>query len=367
MRIGLHLYSHAPFDAIPWLALGARLGGLDSLTVWDHYQHFIPRGLWNADFSWLARHTASPHGIYDPWTLLGYLARHAGGLRLGVLVTAPSRRHPVALAQAALSLANMTRRAPILGLGLGERENTVPYGHQVSRPVDQFAEAVQVIRHCLTAEGPFDYAGEHFQLRNAVMDLNAPPRRVPELWIAAHGPRMLRLAGIHGDGWIPHIVFPDEYAEKLAIVRRAASDAGRDPATITPSNEMLVAVARSERKARDMLATRAGRFSALLMPSKAWKQLGAEHPLGADFGGFATFIPEQESIELLEEALERVPVEIVAAFTLWGTPDQVVTRLRQFAAAGARHVALVPAAVYVERQAALWTLAGLRRIRRELQ
>lgn len=60
--------------------------------------------------------------------MLGHLASRAGRLRLGVGVTEAVRRNPVVLAQAMITLAHLTKRAPILGLGSGERENTVPYG-----------------------------------------------------------------------------------------------------------------------------------------------------------------------------------------------------------------------------------------------
>jgi phthiodiolone/phenolphthiodiolone dimycocerosates ketoreductase len=367
VRIGIHLYSHAPLSSLRWLGFAARLGGIDSLTVWDHFQHFIPRNLWTKEFSWLARHIESPHETYDPWTLLGFLAKQSGGMRLGVLVTAPVRRHPVAIAQAALTLAHMTRRAPILGLGLGEQQNNLPYGIDSDKPVDQLEEAIRVIRRCFTSQGPFDFSGKHYRLKGAVMDLTPPAGRTPRIWVAAHGPRMLRLTGMYGDGWVPHIVFPDEYAEKSAALKHAAEGAGRDRRNITCSNEMLTVVAPTEREAWAMLDTRAGRYSALLMPDAAWQRIGLQHPLGRGFTGYSSILPEECPTEVLEEALQHVPTEVVSKFVLWGTPKQVSAELRNFEEAGADHVALVPASTYVSRRAALWSLAGLRSIRRELQ
>jgi phthiodiolone/phenolphthiodiolone dimycocerosates ketoreductase len=363
----MHLYAHAPLRSLRWMGFAARLGGLDSLTVWDHFQHFIPQDLWTEDFSWLARHVRSPHEIYDPFTLLGYLAKQSGGMRLGVLVTAPVRRHPVVLAQAALTLAHMTRRAPILGVGLGEQQNNLPYGIEMNRPVDQLEEALRVIRWCFLSQGPFDFSGAHYQLNGAVMDLTPPAGKTPRIWIAAHGPRMLRLTGVYGDGWIPHIVFPDEYAEKVAVIKQAAQTAERDPHAITFSNEILVAVAPTERDAWALLDTWAGRYSALLMPDTAWQRIGLQHPLGRDFNGFAAMLPEQYPIDELKKALQQVPTEVVSKFILWGTPKQVSAKLREFEEAGADHAALVPASSYVSRRAALWSVAGLRSIRRELQ
>ncbi len=103
--------------------------------------------------------------------LLGYLASRASRLRIGVGVTEPIRRHPILIAQAMLTLAYMTKRPPILGIGAGERENIDPYGLDFTKPVSRLEEALQIIRLCFSAQGPIDFHGEHYQLHRASMDL----------------------------------------------------------------------------------------------------------------------------------------------------------------------------------------------------
>ena len=114
-------------------------------------------------------------------------------MRLGVTVTEPVRRHPVLLAQALLTLAHVNRKAPILGIGSGEAENIVPYGLPFDQPVGRLEEALQILRLCFDSQGPLNFQGKHFNLDHAYMDLRAPKRRKPRIWVAAHGPRMLRL------------------------------------------------------------------------------------------------------------------------------------------------------------------------------
>ena len=166
-------------------------------------------------------------------------------MQLGVGVTKPIGRHPVLIAQAALTLAHLTKRAPILGIGTGERMNIEPYGLPGTHAVDRIEEALQIIRRCFTSRGPIDFAGKHFRLERAVMDLEPPPSRTPEIWIAAHGPRMLRLTGRYGDGWLPivgSVTSPEDYRSKLAQIHAAAKDAGRDPEAITPALFAYIAV-----------------------------------------------------------------------------------------------------------------------------
>ena len=63
-------------------------------------------------------------------------------MRLGVGVTEPIRRHPLLIAQAMMTLSHLTRRAPILGIGAGERMNLDPYGFDPSEPVTRLDEAL---------------------------------------------------------------------------------------------------------------------------------------------------------------------------------------------------------------------------------
>ena len=80
--------------------------------------------------------------------MLGHLAarNRVRRLRLGVCVTDASRRHPAVTAQAVATLHLLTRGRAILGIGVGEREGTEPYGVKRTKPVAEFEEAIATIR-----------------------------------------------------------------------------------------------------------------------------------------------------------------------------------------------------------------------------
>ena len=184
----------------------------------------------------MAEPGSSPHRYFEYQVLLGALAKQAGPVRLAVGVTEAIRRHPVLIAQAFMTLSHMTKRAPILGIGSGEKENIVPYGLDFSTPVGVLEEALQIIRLCFASSGPFDFSGKHFNLDRAVMDLAPADGRTPEVWIAAHGPRMLRLTGEYGDGWYPTFPYtPDTYAESLNTIHQSAAAVGRSIGTSPPA------------------------------------------------------------------------------------------------------------------------------------
>ena len=133
--------------------------------------------------------------------MLGHVAarNRLGRLRLGVSVTDTGRRNPAVTAQAAATLHLLTRGRAILGIGPGEREGNEPYGVDWSKPVARFEEAMATIRALWDSGGELvNRDSPYFPLRNAVFDLPPYKGRWPEIWIAAHGPRMLRAAGATG-------------------------------------------------------------------------------------------------------------------------------------------------------------------------
>jgi phthiodiolone/phenolphthiodiolone dimycocerosates ketoreductase len=219
---------------------------LDSIMVIDHFQNVFPTAIWDTELTWLAAQRHTPNEFFDYQVLLGYLASRVGSMSLGVGVTEPIRRHPLVIAQAMMTLSHLTRRAPILGIGAGERMNIDPHGLDPSNPVARLDEALQIIRLCFAQPGPISFAGEHYRLDHARMDLKSATGRTPQIWIAGHGPRMLRLTGRYGDGWYPAAVdSPDDYANKLEVVRAAAAEAGRNPASITPALHRFMVVGRT--------------------------------------------------------------------------------------------------------------------------
>ncbi len=168
-------------------------------------------------------------------------------LHRGVSVTDTGRRNPAVTAQAAATLHQLSGGRAILGIGTGEREGNEPYGVDWSKPVARFEEAMATIRALWDSGGELvNRDSPFFLLRNALFDLPPYRGKWPEIWIAAHGPRMLRATGRYADAWYPGFPHqPKEYAQRLEVVRSAASDAGRDPMSITPALWLPVVTGRT--------------------------------------------------------------------------------------------------------------------------
>jgi hypothetical protein len=91
---------------------------------------------------------------------------------------------------------------------------------------------MKIMRAFLDMDQSVSLDGEHYQAKGAKPG-PAPAHRIG-LWVGAYRPRMLRLTGRLGDGWLPSLgrVPPDEFAARHQIIDEAARRAGRDPSDI---------------------------------------------------------------------------------------------------------------------------------------
>ena len=74
ITIGLELGAMPPPALNRALVYFARLSGLKSVWILDHFQGLIPSAIWDQQFSWAAAQNESPHELFDYQTLMGYLA-----------------------------------------------------------------------------------------------------------------------------------------------------------------------------------------------------------------------------------------------------------------------------------------------------
>jgi phthiodiolone/phenolphthiodiolone dimycocerosates ketoreductase len=311
--------------------LSAVAARADSFWLADHLNSLFPRSMSKPKYVGAARLTPKVDASLEPWTVLGHLAarNRLGRMRLGIGVTDAGRRNPAVTAQAAATLHLLTRGRAILGIGTGEREGNEPYGVDWSKPVARFEEALATIRalwnsggELVTRDSPF------FPLHNAVFDLWPYRGKWPEIWIASHGPRMLRATGRYADAWFPAAVFsPADYARGLEAVRAAASDAGRNPQSIAAATYFFVITGRNRQDIDDALESTAMKTFALNVPAELWKRHGVSHPLGDDFTGSQDIIPQVFDEEAVLKYTSDVPLSLLKDACLQGTHDEIVDQL----------------------------------------
>ncbi|WP_430755363.1 LLM class flavin-dependent oxidoreductase [Mycolicibacterium septicum] len=324
--------------------LSAVAGGVDSFWVPDHLNALFPRSLWQPKFCGGARMLPSADAYLEPWTMLGNLAarNRVARLRLGVGVTDTGRRNPAVTAQGAATMNLLTKGRFILGIGAGEREGNEPYGVEWTKPVARFEEAMATIRTLWDSNGELvNRDSPFFPLHNAIFDLPAYRGRWPEIWIAAHGPRMLRAAGRYADGFFPAFPHaPQEYAQRLDAVRSAASDAGRDPMAITPALWMMVVPGRTPDDLDEALDSAVIKAGALNAPDDFYARHGAQHPLGVGFSGAQDILPQDWDEETSLSYIKAVPTSLLREMYLCGTVDEIVEQAAEWRRHGVGYLVL---------------------------
>ena len=312
-------------------------------SVWmpDHLVSFWPDAIWTPEFTDLAEVSHSPHRYMDALTLAGAVAASTERVRIATSVIDTVRRHPVMIAQAAVTLSHLSKGRFILGLGSGERANIAPYGFDFSRAFARFEEALQVIRALWDTDVPLVFDGTFFRLERARLDAELYGEQAPPIWIGASGPRMLALAGRYADGWWPTgSDGPEEYAAKLAVIKRSAEDAGRDPTSIVPA-KMVMCLLGEPDELREMLHRPMVKSLGLQLTAESYRRRGHVHPMGDQWRGIQDLEPESPSRERLIRYFDEVDVDAILAGVPHGTPKAVAQDIAALHDAGARVVSIL--------------------------
>ncbi len=173
----------------------------------------------------------------DTWTLLAYVAARTERITLMPDVINLPLRQPAVLAKSAASLDVLSGGRVELGLGAGAFwDGVAAMGGPRRTPgesVEALEEAIGLIHSFFRGE-TLRLAGEHYSAAGG--QPGPAPAHPIGLWLGAYGPRMLRLTGRLGDGWLPSMgakfMSEDEVPERHAAIDEAAKRADRDPAEI---------------------------------------------------------------------------------------------------------------------------------------
>ncbi|MGR8007293.1 TIGR03842 family LLM class F420-dependent oxidoreductase [Streptomyces hypolithicus] len=159
----------------------------------------------------------------EPFVIYSRILEHTERLIVGPMVTNPSTRTWEVTASTFATLNDMYGNRTICGIGRGDSAMRV--AGRKPNTLARVGEAIGVIRDL--AEGrEADVDGKRIRLP-WVKDGRLP------VWMAAYGPKALELAGQKADGFILQLADPFLTEWMIKSVRTAASDAGRDPASVT--------------------------------------------------------------------------------------------------------------------------------------
>ncbi|WP_194908365.1 LLM class F420-dependent oxidoreductase [Catenulispora rubra] len=230
-------------------------------------------------------------GPTDCWTTLAGLARETTRIRLGSLVTPATFRLPGPLAIQVAQVDQMSGGRIELGLGTGwDAAEHAAYGIPFpERRFDLLEEQLQIVTGLWrTPLGQtYSFKGEHYELTDSPALPKPTQRPHPPIIVGGRGPkRTPRLAAMYASEYNSNFRPSDQVADSYVRVREACEAIGRDPATLTLSVTLVVACGRTdaeiERRAEAISRKSAANQVVLrLTPAQLVEKLGEYHAAGA--------------------------------------------------------------------------------------
>lgn len=163
----------------------------------------------------------------DAMTALAVVGREVPRIELGIAVVPTFPRHPIVMAQQALTTQAITGGRLTLGIGLSHQPIIEgSYGYSFEKPVRHMREYLDALLP-LVREHAVSFAGETVTARIGLDVRGSEPVRVV---LAALGPKMLELAGGRADGTVTWMTGPATLADHVVPTIRAAADGAGRPA-----------------------------------------------------------------------------------------------------------------------------------------
>ena len=225
MQLGVHYanfthpdWEHQLQSRLAQTATIADQGGVALFTVMDHYFQMEEMG-------------GPGEPMLEGYTTLGYLAAVTERLRLSLLVTGVSYRHPGLLAKTVTTVDRLSQGRATLGIGAAwyEREHRglgVPFP-PTSERFERLEETLQICRQMWSDDnGPYD--GKHYQLAETY---SVPPpvqERLPIMIGGAGEKKTLRMVAQYADACNIFGMTPELMEHKLSVLRGHCDDVGTD-------------------------------------------------------------------------------------------------------------------------------------------
>ncbi|MDA2958232.1 MAG: TIGR03564 family F420-dependent LLM class oxidoreductase [Acidimicrobiia bacterium] len=250
---------------------------------------------------------------HDALTALAVIGREVPRIELGTSVVPTYPRHPMMMAQQALTVNAATDGRLCLGIGLSHQMVVEGmWGMSFDKPVRHMREYLEVMMPLLEGK-PVAHAGEAFRVNGAV---DVPGGSRPGVVVAALGEQMLNVTAALADGTLTWCTGPQTLKNHtIPTIRAAADKHGRDSARVIAALPVCVTkdVAAAQERAAKVFVIYGQLPSYRAMLDKE----GAAGPADIAIAG-----SESEVLDRIS-ALADMGVTDFAAVEFGGTPDEV--------------------------------------------
>ena len=260
--------------------------------------------------------------------ILALAAAATQTIKLGHMVTNPGTREPTVLASAYATLHDISNGRMIMGIGRGDSARR--YINQQPVKVAEFEAALAMIK-------PF-MNGKEVTWNDKEMRLEWVRPELPEIemHVAGYGPKALGVAGRQGDGVIIQLADPDIISWIMDTARKAAAEAGRDPAAlkciVSAPSHISDDIADAREQTRWFPAMVSNHVKDLI---DRYGTDGSVVPQAlTEYVEARKFYDYNEHSRVGAKHGEFVTDEICDRFCVLGTPDQAIAKLQELESIG---------------------------------
>jgi F420-dependent oxidoreductase-like protein len=266
--------------------------------------------------------TAEAYGS-DALMPLAWWGSQTSKIRLGTAIVQMSARTPAATAMAAMTLDHLSQGRLILGLGVsGPQVVEGWYGQPFAKPLARTREYIKILREIWARTGPVTNEGPHYPLPlrsgtglgKPLKSSIHPLRNDIPIYLAAEGPKNIRLAAELCDGWLALFYSPhhdDFYREALGPRKDNFEVAATVPLIVTDDIESAADAVRP------MYALYFGGMGAKSA------NFHANVPIRMGYGDDVRKIQELYLSGQKQEAAAAVPTKLIEQLTLIGPKDKI--------------------------------------------
>jgi alkanesulfonate monooxygenase SsuD/methylene tetrahydromethanopterin reductase-like flavin-dependent oxidoreductase (luciferase family) len=217
------------------LCIDQNLSWEKTVERWRLFEELGFDSAWDCDHHTQPSRPTGPY--FEAWTLLAALAGVTSRIRIGVLVSCNTFRHPYLLAKEASTVDHISGGRLEFGLGAGwyEPEHRM-LGMALPEPaelVGRFREAVEICDSLFRNEVT-TYDGRWYQLRDAAFRPLPVQKPRPPFTLGAHRPRMLAIVARYADSWNSYGT-PEVIRDRNAILDEQCAAIGREPGSLRRS------------------------------------------------------------------------------------------------------------------------------------
>src|SRR6266436_548164 len=256
----------------------------------------------------------------DTYVLLASAARATERITLGTLLANPMNRHPTVTASSIATIDELAPGRVVLGWGIGDTAVRLA-GLRPAR-IKELEESTRLMRSLLD--------GQDVEV-GAARPAHLPHHRPVPIWIAAGGPRTLRMAGAVADGVFIRVgAHRANITKSIEEIRAGAAAAGRDPSTVGLGAVFHTVLAEDPARALTMGKSMAAgyyEYSPMLFepPRLSWtgpdpEKLKRERNVFPDFH-------HAPDLEASGKVVDFLPDAAADAFCLRGGPAEIVQQL----------------------------------------